>query len=65
MTAPPIKPEVKWRQWWSSPARFLAEAEGYVMVRRKGGMPFVISKREWEQCEPTDNPSRARAGGPR
>ena len=55
----------EWRWYHGALARFMASAEGYVMVRRKGGMPFVISKREWEQCEPTDNPSRARAGGPR
>ncbi len=26
--------------------RIMAEAEGYFMVRRKGCMPFVVSKKE-------------------
>lgn len=29
--------------------RLMVEAGGYVMVRRKGAMPFVISWREWAE----------------
>lgn len=27
--------------------RFMAEASGYVMVRRPGCMPYVLSRKEW------------------
>ena len=35
---------------WERPGevRLVAKAEGYAMVRRKGGMPFVITEKMWE-----------------
>ena len=31
--------------------RLMAEAEGYVMVRRKRCSPFVLSRKEWDAIE--------------
>lgn len=31
--------------------KFMAEADGYVMCRRPGCMPFVLSKKSWEALE--------------
>jgi hypothetical protein len=30
------------------PARFMVEAEGWVMARRPGCIPFLIARDEWE-----------------
>lgn len=40
-----IKKEI--RIWQGAPARLMVEAEGYVMVRRKGGVPFVVGIKDW------------------
>jgi hypothetical protein len=29
--------------------RLVARAEGYVMVRRRGCIPFVVSEKEWQK----------------
>lgn len=31
----------------SGPLRFMAAADGYVMARRPGCMPFVMQERDW------------------
>lgn len=31
------------------PMRLMAYAEGYVMARRKGGAPFIVSAKEWRE----------------
>jgi len=45
--------------------RLMAEAEGYVMVRRLGAAPFVCSRREWmafaEQPPATGSPDSGNA----
>jgi hypothetical protein len=35
------------RQDRTGPLRLMASAEGYVMVRRPGAMPFVIAEKDW------------------
>lgn len=32
--------------------RIMAKAEGYVMVRRKGASPFIITENDWLAGEP-------------
>jgi hypothetical protein len=32
-----------------SEIRLMAEADGYVMVRKPGKMPFVRTRKEWDQ----------------
>lgn len=50
-----IKKEV--RIWQGSSARLMVQAEGYVMVRRKGAAPFVLSLKEWDSA-PLAEPDR-------
>ncbi len=41
------------------PARLMGWAEGYVMVRRQGCMPFIASRRDWDAaplCDVAGNP---------
>jgi hypothetical protein len=33
--------------------RLMTEADGYVMMRRKGAMPFVVSRDEWDRYSRT------------
>lgn len=40
------KPE--WRIYKDDTARKIGEFEGYVMARRKGCVPFVVPKKEWD-----------------
>ncbi|TAN44063.1 MAG: hypothetical protein EPN26_17005 [Rhodospirillales bacterium] len=47
-----VKKEV--RIWKDTPARLVVSAEGYVMVRRKGGVPFVVSAKEWSAAPLAD-----------
>jgi hypothetical protein len=28
--------------------RLMAEADGYVMARRQGRMPFIVKRKEWD-----------------
>lgn len=35
--------------------RLMAYAEGYVMARRKGGMPFVLTVEEWNAIRKPGN----------
>lgn len=32
--------------------RYMAHADGYVMVRRPGAAPFVIGEKEWRKLPP-------------
>ena len=59
MTHPPMQPS-EWRWWHGGPARKMVEAEGYIMARRKGCMPFVVGRREWEALPPCEPPVRVR-----
>lgn len=36
------------RDYGGGPIRLMAKAEGYVMVRRPGCLPFILSVKEWE-----------------
>jgi hypothetical protein len=38
------------------PVKFMAEADGYVMARRAGCMPFVVSVTDWNRW-PESNPN--------
>lgn len=46
-----------WMRW--QPVRFMTEAEGWVMVRHKGCMPFLIAKKEWDGYERTQPAEQA------
>lgn len=39
------------------PIRIMAEAEGYMMVRRPGRAPFVLEKRDWNSLSKEPNPT--------
>ena len=47
MTVP--RPDTRWLPDPTAPGwlRAIAEAEGFVMVRQRGGKPFVMSEKEW------------------
>lgn len=36
------------RNYEGGPICFMAKADGYVMVRRPGCTPFILSAKEWE-----------------
>ena len=55
MTTRKKKPE-EWRVERSFPSRVVAAAEGYVMVKRKGCAPYVMTKKEWEKCPLCEKP---------
>lgn len=38
----------EYRQWKHGPVRLVGPKEPYVMVRRPGAAPMVITKREWD-----------------
>ena len=42
------------------PFRLMAVSEGYVMARRKGGKPFVVSVEEWVEIGDINMVSRIR-----
>ena len=44
------------------PVRLIVEAEGYVMARRPGCAPFVLSVKEWRALEPIDRDGVKRWG---
>lgn len=37
-----------WKIDRGSPSREMARAEGYVMVRRKGCLPYIIAAKTWD-----------------
>jgi hypothetical protein len=41
------KKAVEARIWKGGPIRLMASADGYVMVRRPGKLPFVLSNSDW------------------
>lgn len=43
------------------PVRFMTAAEGYVMVRRKGCMPIIITTKDWNGW-PEQDPAPEREG---
>jgi hypothetical protein len=54
------KQEVRWHkldvargELWMA-ARYMTEAEGWVMVRHKGCSPFLVLKAIWDDWERTD-----------
>lgn len=42
---------IRWIGEHSREARCMAVADGYVMVRHPGAMPFVMSEKEWLKLE--------------
>lgn len=40
------------RYYINGPIKRMAEADGYVMVRRPGCTPFILSRKEWDALEP-------------
>ena len=58
------------RIWKDGPIRLMASADGYVMVRRPGKLPFVLTAAEWGELPLTPpgegaliSPRLLRAGG--
>ncbi len=41
----PVKGEQRIERGY--PSKFMARADGYVMVRRKGCLPYVMSEKDW------------------